>query len=113
MLRTGWVVVRRMTRTSASPNSMVIPRGPPVQRRPVHPHPGGYLDNISAIKDRTDRVQALLDNRQDNQSQSRPPPSDVPRKRRTRADLPPGWKKNREALRLSVCTGLALSAFVA
>jgi len=28
--------------------------------------PGGYLDNISASQDRTNRVQALLENRQDN-----------------------------------------------
>ena len=60
-----------------------IPRDPPVQRRPVHSRPGGYLANLSAIQDRPDRVQALLDNRQDNQCQSRPPRSDAPRKRRT------------------------------
>jgi hypothetical protein len=50
----------------------------------VHTYASGYLDDISAIQNRPDRVQALLDNRQDNQCQSRPPQSDAPRKRRTR-----------------------------
>jgi hypothetical protein len=76
-----------------------IPRHPPVQRRPVHTHPGSYLSNLSAIQDRADRVQALLDNRQDNQCQSRPPQPDAPRKRRTRvAETRPlsqiTWQKN-------------------
>jgi len=35
---------------------------------------------VSAIQDRANRIQALLDNRQDNQCQSRPPKSDAPRK---------------------------------
>jgi hypothetical protein len=74
---------RRITRTVGAvrqPGQLPsqIPRDPPVQRRPVHSHPGGHLGNLSAIQDRTDRVQALLDNRQDNQSQSRPPQSDAP-----------------------------------
>jgi hypothetical protein len=42
---------------------------------PVHARPGGYLHHVSAIQDRANRVQALLDNRQDNQCQSRPPNS--------------------------------------
>jgi hypothetical protein len=37
-----------------------IPGNPPVQRRPVHPGPGGYLDNVSTIQDCPDCVQALL-----------------------------------------------------
>jgi hypothetical protein len=37
-----------------------IPRHPPVHCRTVHAQPGGYLDNLSAIQDRPDRVQALL-----------------------------------------------------
>ena len=61
--------------------------------------PGGYFDNLSAIQDRADRIQALLDNRQDNQCQSRPPQSDAPRKRRTRVvETTPlsqiSWRKN-------------------
>jgi len=76
-----------------------IPRHPPVQRRPVHSCPGGYLHHLSAIQDRADRVQALFDNRQDNQCQSRPPQSDAPRKRRTRvAENKPlsqiTWRRN-------------------
>ena len=55
-----------------------------MQCRPVHPHLGGYVDYVSAIQDRADRVQAPFDNRQDNQCQSRPPQPDAPRKRRTR-----------------------------
>jgi hypothetical protein len=50
----------------------------------VHTYASGNADDISAIQNRPDRVQALLDNRQDNQCQSRPPQSDAPRKRRTR-----------------------------
>jgi hypothetical protein len=61
-----------------------IPRHPPVHRRPVHTCPSGYADDISAIQNRPDRVQALPGNRQDNQCQSRPPQPDAPRKRRTR-----------------------------
>ena len=49
-----------------------IPCHPPVHCRPVHSQPGGYPGNLSAIQDRADRVQALLDNRQDDQCQSRP-----------------------------------------
>jgi hypothetical protein len=76
-----------------------IPRHPPVHRRPVHSRPRGYLNNISAIQDRPDRIQALLHQRQDNQCQSRPPQSDAPRKRRTRvAETRPlshiTWRKN-------------------
>ena len=55
-----------------------IPRDPPVHRRPVHAHPSGYLRYLSAVKDRPNCVQALLNNRQDNQCQSRPPQSDIP-----------------------------------
>ena len=50
----------------------------------MHTYASGNADDISAIQNRPDRVQALLDNRQDNQCQSRPPQSDAPRKRRTR-----------------------------
>ena len=50
----------------------------------MYTYASGYFDDISAIQNRPDRVQALLDNRQDNQCQSRPPQSDAPRKRRTR-----------------------------
>ena len=76
-----------------------IPRYPPVQRGPVHSHPGRYFHDISAIQDRADRIQALLNQRQDDQCQSRPPRSDVPRKRRTRvAETRPlshiCWRKN-------------------
>jgi hypothetical protein len=76
-----------------------IPRQPPVHCRPVHSHPGGYLNYFSAIQNCADGIQALLDNRQDNQCQSRPPRSDVPRKRRTRvAETGPlsqiTWRKN-------------------
>ena len=89
--------MRPIRQTSKLPGQ--IPRHPPVHRRPVHSHPGGYLNNISAIQDRPDRVQALLDNRQDNQTQSRPPQHDIPRKRRTRvAETGPlshiTWRKN-------------------
>jgi hypothetical protein len=76
-----------------------VPGHPPVHRRPVHSQPGGHLCDLSAVQDRADRVQALLDNRQDNQCQSRPPRRDVPRKRRTRvAETGPlsqiNWRKN-------------------
>jgi hypothetical protein len=76
-----------------------IPRYPAVQRRPVHSRPGGYLNYFSAIQNCSHSIQALLDNRQDNQCQSRPPRSDVPRKRRTRvAETRPlshiTWRKN-------------------
>ena len=65
----------------------------------MHTYASGYADDISAIQNRPDRVQALLDNRQDNQCQSRPPQSDAPRKRRTRvAETKPlsqiTWQKN-------------------
>ena len=50
----------------------------------MHTYASGYADDLSAFQNRPDRVQALLDNRQDNQCQSRPPQSDAPRKRRTR-----------------------------
>jgi hypothetical protein len=40
-----------------------------MQRRAMHPDPGGDLDNISPCQHSPDRVQALLDNRQDNQCQ--------------------------------------------
>jgi hypothetical protein len=50
----------------------------------VHTYASRNADDISAIQNRPDRVQALLDNRQDNQCQTRPPQSDAPRKRRTR-----------------------------
>jgi hypothetical protein len=71
-------LTRRRTRTMrpiSQPGKLIseIPANPPVHRRPVHSHLGGNLDHISAIQDRTNRVQALLDNRQDNQCQSRPP----------------------------------------
>jgi hypothetical protein len=39
-----------------------IPRHPPVQRRPVHSQPSRHLHHVSAIQDRANRVQALLDN---------------------------------------------------
>jgi hypothetical protein len=39
-----------------------IPGDPPVHGRPVHSGPGCYFDNLGAIQDRADRVQALLDN---------------------------------------------------
>jgi predicted nucleic acid-binding protein len=51
-----------------------------VQRRPVRPCQDGYLHHVGAIQDRANRVQPLLDNRQDNQCQSRPPQPDAPRK---------------------------------
>jgi hypothetical protein len=38
-----------------------IPGHPPVHRRPVHTDPGSDFDNLSAIQDRADRVQSLLD----------------------------------------------------
>src|SRR5215475_3263767 len=76
-----------------------VPGDPPVDRRPVHSQTGSYLRHPGAVQDRADRVQALLDNRQDNQCQSRPPRRDVPRKRRTRvAETGPlsqiNWRKN-------------------
>jgi hypothetical protein len=76
-----------------------VPRHPPVHRRPVHSRQGSYLHHVSAIQDRANRIQALLDNRQDNQCQSRPPQSDAPRKRRTRmAETRPlsqiTWRRN-------------------
>lgn len=45
---------------------------PAMQRRPVHPNVSGHLHHVRATQHRTNRVQALLDHRQDNQRQSRP-----------------------------------------
>ncbi len=39
-----------------------IPGNPPVQRRPVDPQLSGYFDNLSAIQNCADRIQALLNN---------------------------------------------------
>ena len=66
---------------SANPASLLtqIPRDPAMQRRPMHTYPSGDLDDISPCQHSPDRVQALLDNRQDNQSQSRPPEIPTPR----------------------------------
>jgi len=50
-----------------------IPGQPAVYRRPVHPQPGRHLRDVRARQNRPDRVQPLLENRQDNQSHSRPP----------------------------------------
>ena len=50
-----------------------IPRYPPMHRRAMHPRPRPNLDDIHTAQHSPDRVQALLDHRQDNQSQSRPP----------------------------------------
>ena len=55
-----------------------IPGDPPVHRRPVHSHPGSYRRYLSAVQDRTNRVQALLDNRHLHQRQSRPPATPTP-----------------------------------
>jgi hypothetical protein len=91
----------RAVRAVSEPGQLAgeIPRYPPVQRRPVHAQLSGYLDHLSAVQDRPDRVQALPGNRQDNQCQSRPPQSDIPRKRRTRmAETRPlsqiTWRRN-------------------
>ena len=60
-----------------------IPACPPMHRRPVDPNAGSDFRDIRTRQNGTNRVQALLDNRQDNQSQSRPPRStDAPRRRR-------------------------------
>ncbi len=50
-----------------------IPLHPPVHRRTMHPRLRRDLGHVTAVQDRPDYVQPLLDNRQDNQSQSRPP----------------------------------------
>jgi integrase len=42
--------VRPVSRPAELPGQ--IPRNPPVQRRPVHAYPGGYLHYLSAIQDR-------------------------------------------------------------
>jgi Helix-turn-helix domain len=77
----------RAVRAVSQPGQLIgqIPGHPPVQRRPVHSHPGSYLSNLSAIQDRANRVQALLDNRQDNQCQSGLP-SPTPR-----GNVAPEW----------------------
>jgi len=61
-------------------------RHPPVQRGPVHTHMRGDLGHRRASQNRPDRVQALLDHRQDNQCQSRPP-----RVRTPAATSSPAW----------------------
>jgi hypothetical protein len=65
----------------------------------VHTYASGHADDISASQNRANRVQPLLNNRQDNQCQSQPPQPDAPRKRRTRvAETKPlsqiTWQKN-------------------
>jgi len=50
-----------------------IPPDPTMQGRPMHPHSCGDLNHSSPCQHSPDRVQALLDNRQNNQCQSRPP----------------------------------------
>lgn len=48
-----------------------IARDPPVHCRPMNPDPCCHLDDISTVQHRTDRIQTLLNHRQDNQCQSR------------------------------------------
>ena len=76
----------RPVRPVSQPRELVrqIPRHPPVHGRPVHSQLRGHFHHIRPVQGCPDRVQALLDNRQDNQCQSRPPKPDAPRKRRTR-----------------------------
>ncbi len=62
----------RPVRQPADPLSQ-IPRHPPMHRRAMHPRSRRHLDDIHAAQHSPDRVQALLDHRQDNQCQSRPP----------------------------------------
>ena len=47
--------------------ALQIPVHPTMQRRPRHPVPGGDLDHTLPGQDRPDRVQPLLNHRQDNQ----------------------------------------------
>lgn len=56
-----------------------IPTHPPMHRRPMHSTAGGYLHHVRPGQHRTNRVQPLLNNRQDNQRQSRPPRVPTPR----------------------------------
>ena len=59
-----------------------IPAHPPMHRRPMHPSPAGDLGDIRTAQHRPHRIQPLLDDRQDNQRQSRPPRArDAPRRR--------------------------------
>jgi hypothetical protein len=56
---------------------------PAVNRRPMNPNAGSDLRDIRTRQHRTNGIQALLNHRQDNQSQSRPSRSaDAPRRRR-------------------------------
>ena len=76
----SWRRMRPM-RTVHQPGQLLsqIPANPPVNRGPVHPDAGGDLRYIRTRQHGTNRVQALLDHRQDNQRQSRPPRSQTPR----------------------------------
>ena len=58
------------TRRSPPPDTG---RDPPMHRRAMHTRSRRNLDDIHAAQHSPDRVQALLDHRQDNQCQSRPP----------------------------------------
>src|SRR5215212_4071092 len=71
----------RPMRTIHQPAQLLtqIAAQPTVNRRPVHPDTGSNLGDIRTGQHRTHRVQTLLDNRQDNQSQSRPPRSKTSR----------------------------------
>jgi hypothetical protein len=75
----------RPMRTIHQPGQLLsqIPAYPPMHRRPVHPDAGSDFRDIRTRQNGANRVQALLNHRQDNQSQSRPPRStDAPRRRR-------------------------------
>jgi transposase InsO family protein len=54
----------------------------------MHPDRRRDLLDVTTIKSRPDRVQALLDHRQDNQSQSRPPRVPTPPRRTSASDWP-------------------------
>ena len=74
----------RATRTICQTSQLLsqIPSDPAMQHGPVHPNLRGNLDDIRPGKHRTNRVKTLLNHRQDNQRQSRPPQSQTPPRRR-------------------------------
>ena len=50
-----------------------VPANPPMQSRPANTNLLGDLNHAGTTQNRTHSIQTLLDNRQDNQCQSRPP----------------------------------------
>ena len=58
--------------------ALQIPAHPTMQRRPRHLVPGGDLDHTLPGQDRPDRVQPLLNHRQDNQRHPGPDPQRRP-----------------------------------